>query len=159
MTTPLPELLARVTELNDPASPFVFHVEGERIVGTWDIAHVQYVALLGAGQLDQEYRIEVAFQPDDATYDVDEEHRTASFGGGVSPTGSFHLGGQTTWTKGRQKRFTAGAVAGAIVNTPEGTGNAAAWTFDTDRIKEPLFAFLERNGWQRRKGFFGRLFG
>jgi hypothetical protein len=158
MATPLPDLLARVGELNDPASPFVYAVEGDRIVGTWDIAHVQYVALLGAGQIDQEYRIEVQFQPDAATYSFDETHVTSDFGGGLS-SGGFHLGGSKTWVRGKQKRFTFGGVAGMIVNTPEGTGHAATWTFSTDRIKEPLVAFLGSHGWTRRKGFLSRLFG
>lgn len=158
MATPLPELLARVGELNDPASPFDFSVQGERIIGTWDIAHVQYVALLGAGQIDQEYRIEVEFQPDEATYSLDETHTTSEVAGGIS-SGGLSFGGSKSTFKGTQKRFTFGAVAGAVVNTPEGTGHAATWAFSTDRIKEPLEGFLEANGWTRRKGFFGRLFG
>jgi hypothetical protein len=157
MTIPAEQMLAHVGDLNDPASPFVFTAEGDRIVGTWDIAHVQYVALLGAGQIDQEYRVEVEFQPDDATFSLDETHRSSEIGGGFT-SGGFHLGGKTTWTKGRQKRFSAGGVAGLSVTTPEGTGHTAGWSFDTDRIKEPLIAWLEANGWSRRKGFFGRLF-
>jgi hypothetical protein len=158
MTTALPTLLAHVGDLNDPASPFAFHADGERIVGTWDIAHVQYIALLGAGQIDQEYRVEVDFQPDDATFTLDETHTSSKVSGGFGP-GGFHLGGSTTWTKGPQKRFSAGGVAGLAVTTPEGTGNTASWSFDTDRIKEPLIAWLESNGWSKKKGLFGRLFG
>jgi hypothetical protein len=158
MTTPLPEMLAHVGDLNDPASPFVFAVDGDRIVGTWDIAHVQYVALLGAGQIDQEYRVEVSFDVDDATYSLDEEHRATKTAGGFSG-GGFHLGTTTTWTKGPQKRFSAGGVAGLSVRTPEGEGNTASWSFDTDRIKQPLTEWLERNGWTKKKGLFGRLFG
>jgi hypothetical protein len=37
VTTPLPDLLAAVPSLNDPNEPFSYTVEGDRIVGTWDI--------------------------------------------------------------------------------------------------------------------------
>jgi hypothetical protein len=30
-----------------------------------------------------------------------------------------------------------------------------AWSFDTSKIKTPLFAFLEANGWTHKKGLFG----
>ena len=32
------------------------------------------------------------------------------------------------------------------------------YTFDTDKIKDPLFAFLHQHGWEQRKGFFKKLF-
>ena len=32
------------------------------------------------------------------------------------------------------------------------------YSFDTDKIKDPLFAFLEQHGWARKKGFLKRLF-
>ena len=37
-------------------------------------------------------------------------------------------------------------------------GEASYWSFDTEQIKKPLFGFLEQQGWQRKKGFFGKLF-
>ena len=37
--------------------------------------------------------------------------------------------------------------------------NPVVYSFETSRIKEPLFAFLEQHGWERKKGLLGRLFG
>jgi hypothetical protein len=159
MTTPAPELLARVGELNDPASPFVFRADGGRIVGSWDIAHVQYVALLGAGQIDEKYRIEVELDAEDGTYDLDEHQTSTRVSGGFSTGGSFHVGGSAGGFRGTQTRRQGGFVAGTNVRTPEGSGTSASWSFDTDRIKQPLEAFLAAHGWKRRKGFLGRLFG
>jgi hypothetical protein len=79
MTTPLPELLAQVETLNDPASAFVFHVDGDRIVGAWDIAHVEYVELEDAGRADEVYRIDVEFQPEDETYALEEQQKSSEF--------------------------------------------------------------------------------
>ena len=75
MPTPLPELLAQVATLNDPAQPF-----------------------------------------------ADEEF-------------SFTLGG--------------------VHNTEDGVSPVLAWSFDTDKIKQPLFSFLETHGWKRKKALFG----
>ena len=36
--------------------------------------------------------------------------------------------------------------------------NPVVYSFETSRIKEPLFTFLEQHGWSRKKGFFSRLF-
>lgn len=159
MPTSLPELLSRVDELNSADSPFVFRAVGDRIRGTWDIAHVQYVALLGAGQIDDAYSIDVTFDEDAGTFETDETQTTSSVSGGFSADGSFHFGGSASTFKGKQSRMTRGFVAGTRVTTPEGEGTSASWSFDTERIKRPLFDFLAANGWQKKKGFFGRLFG
>jgi hypothetical protein len=158
MPTPLPELLTRVDELNDPQSPFRFSADGDRIVGTWDIAHVQYVALLGAGQIDEHYRIDAEFEPDSGTYWLDELSQSSDVGAGVGP-GGFRIGGTRSWVKGKQWRLGQGAVGGLFVRTPEGDGNTATWAWDTARVKKHLVDFLEANGWRRRKGFFARVFG
>ncbi|MFJ6651687.1 hypothetical protein ACIQLJ_02695 [Microbacterium sp. NPDC091313] len=159
MPTPLPQLLAAVDTLNDPESPFVFRADGDRIVGTWDIAHVQYVALLGAGRIDDEYSVTVSFDQEAGTYDLDETQSTSELTGGFSTDGSFHIGGSRSTFAGRQSRHTRSFVAGSRVSTPDGDGTSASWSFDTDRIRQPLLDYLAANGWQKKKGFFGRLFG
>ncbi|WP_243226442.1 hypothetical protein [Microbacterium sp. CIAB417] len=159
MRTPLAELLTRVDELNSPDSPFVFRAVGDRIQGAWDVAHVQYAALLGAGQIDDAYAIEVTLDEDEGTFDTDETQTTSKTSGGLSTDGSFHFGGSTSTFTGKQSRMTRSFVVGTRVTTPEGDGTSAGWSFDTDRIKQPLFDFLAANGWEKKKGFFGRLFG
>jgi len=159
MATPAPDLLARVGELNSPDSPFVFRAENGRIVGSWDIAHVRYIALLGAGQIDEKYSIEVTLDPETSTYEVREQQTSSELKGGFTAGGGFHLSGGTSTFRGSQTRRSRGFVVGTHVSTPQGSGTSAEWSFDTDRIKQPLYAFLERNGWTKKKGFFGRLFG
>lgn len=156
--TPLPDLLARLDELNNPAYPFVFRADGERIVGRWDVAHIEYVVLLGAGRIDEEYRIDVTFDQDKGTYAFEEHQRSGESHAAVSPNGTLSFGGSINTFKGSQKRIQRGFVAGTRVRTPDGDGVVAGWDFDTDRIKAPLTAFLEGHGWERKKGLFGRLF-
>ena len=36
--------------------------------------------------------------------------------------------------------------------------NPVVYSFETSRIKEPLFTFLEAQGWTRKKGFLSRFF-
>ncbi|MFG6444069.1 hypothetical protein ACFXQA_02235 [Microbacterium sp. P07] len=158
MTTPLSALLAQVDALNDPESPFAFHVEGDRIVGTWDIAHILYVGLLGAGKIDETYRIEVEFQPDEATYELEEHQRSSDLEGGITTGGTIRFGGSTEGFRGKQTRIQKGFVAAPYVRTPDSEGHLASWSFDTARIKDSLSSFLESHGWSKRKGFFGRMF-
>lgn len=44
---------------------------------------------------------------------------------------------------------------GGANKTDAGVSPVLAWSFDTSKIKDPLFAFLEKNGWTHKKGLFG----
>ena len=48
---------------------------------------------------------------------------------------------------------------GGVNKTDDGISVApVVYSFDTDKIKDPLFAFLQQHGWSQKKGFFKRLF-
>lgn len=158
VTTPVAELVARVEELNSPDSPFVYRAENDRIIGSWNVAHVRYIAVLGAGQIDEDYSVEVTFDPETSTYVLDERQSSSELKGGVTSDGGFRLSGGSSAFRGKQSRRTRGFVAGTHVSSADGTGTSAGWSFDSGRIKQPLLEFLERNGWTKRRGFFGRLF-
>ena len=64
---------ARITaELNPPGQPFSYSCEGDRVVGTWDVADVTYQGLLSAGTIDEDYAITVTLDEQSGTYDVTE---------------------------------------------------------------------------------------
>ena len=160
MTTPLAELLAAVPAINDPSEPFTFTVEGNTIVGTWDIVHAQFVQFdFSAGTVDKDYRIIVSFDTEKQTYDF-TEHQT-------STTGSLGLdgdrvvgGGEKTFFKGKSTSKSFSFSAGGITKDEDGISAAPlVYSFETSRIKDPLFGFLEQHGWTRKKGFLGGLFG
>jgi hypothetical protein len=68
-------------------------------------------------------------------------------------TGGFSFGSSTFSGKTNKKEFSF--ELGGISKTDDGITPVLAWSFDTSRIKTPLFAFLKENGWTEKKGLFG----
>jgi hypothetical protein len=160
MTTPIPDLLEAVPAINDPQEPFAFSVEGDRIVGAWDIvkATTLYPTALEVQHVDEDYRITVELDADKGTYDF-TENRT-------SMTGSADIDGETLKLRGRKQFFSGKSTSrqfsfsfgGITKKDDEITVAPLVYSFETSRIKEPLFAFLEQHGWKRKKTFLGDLF-
>jgi hypothetical protein len=152
--TPLADLLAAVPSLNDPQQPFTYAVEGHKIVGTWDIVKVSSLYPTEVTHVDRDYRLEVALDGDDHSFDYeDQESGTEASldGDGV------HL--EKSFFKGKEKKKEFSFELGGVNKTDEGVSmSPVVYSFDTDKIKDPLFAFLEQHGWERKKGFFRRLF-
>ena len=63
MTTPLPQLLAQVSTLNDPTQPFTFEVKGNEIVGKWDIVRAKTLYPKEFKTIDKKYSITVTLAP------------------------------------------------------------------------------------------------
>ena len=151
--TSKPELLAAVPSLDDPDQPFTFAVEDGRIVGRWDIVKATSLYPTEVTHVDKDYRIEVELDDDEHTYDY-EDH-TSQTHAGVDGDG-LHLEKELFKGKTEKKEFSF--EFGGVNKTDEGVSMApVVYSFDTDKIKEPLFAFLEQHGWEQ-KGFLSRLF-
>jgi hypothetical protein len=152
--TPLADLLAAVPSLNSPDQPFTYGVDGQRIVGTWDIVKATSLYPTEVTHVDRDYRLEVELDEDGHTFDhVDHESATTARadGDGVSFQKEFF--------KGKEKKKEFSFEFGGVNKTDDGISVApVVYSFDTDRIKDPLFGFLEQHGWERKKGFFKRLF-
>lgn len=150
MTTPLKDLLAQVPSLNDPAQPFTFEVDGDSIVGKWDIVRAKSLYPKEFKTIDKKYSITVDFDEKKGTYKYKDREKSSGMsvtGGGLS-FGTSGFSGKTS-----KKEFSF--ELGGINKTDEGISPVLAWSFDTSRIKTPLFAFLEKNGWTHKKGLFG----
>ncbi len=159
MPLSIADTCARVAaELNPPGQPFRYTCEGDRIVGTWDIADVTYQGLVSAGTIDKDYAITVTLDEGEGTYDFSERKTEAESEVGFSG-GRLEFGGSKQVFKGKSigKQWGGGA---ALRATSHGqTGSTWSYEFETSRIKEPLFALLRDAGWEpRRKGFLSRLF-
>ena len=74
MTTPLPELLAAVPSLDNPSEPFTYAVEGDTIVGRWDIVRATSLYPDRLEHLDKDYSITVELDQEKQTYDFTERH-------------------------------------------------------------------------------------
>ena len=159
MTTPLAELLAAVPAINDPSEPFTFTVEGNTIVGTWDIVHAQFVQFdFSAGTVDKDYRIVVSFNEDKDTYEFTETKNDADSSVKFND-GKISFGSKKSVFIGKSTSKSFSFEAGGIYNkAKEGMKPYLTYEFETARIKKPLFDFLEANGWKRKKGFLSGLF-
>jgi hypothetical protein len=160
MTTPVADLLAAVPTINDPQEPFVFAVEGDRIVGTWDIVKATTLFPVGLRleDVDEDYRIVVELDADKGTYDFSED-RTSTTGSADVDGDTLRLGGERQFFRGKSTSKQFNVSFGGITKKDGGiTAAPLAYSFETSRIKEPLFAFLEQHGWQRKKGFLSGLF-
>lgn len=148
---PWSQVLAEAGSLNDPANPFSFGVEGDALVGYWDIAKIRMLGLVGGSAYDDAYRID--FRPvGDGVFDWNEQRSTAQ-----GTVGIGGASGSKTTFKGKSKSFSFGAQVGVGTNKGQPT-NVATYAFNTEAIKAPALAYLERFGWTKKKGLFGRLF-
>ncbi|WP_395638405.1 hypothetical protein [Pseudolysinimonas sp.] len=150
MPTPLPELLALVPTLNSPDVPIVYAVEGDTIVARWDVVNAQTVYPTEFATVDRDFSVTVTFDEKKGTWRSKdhETQSTTSFGpGGIRMEKSFFSG------KKVGKEFHL--ELGGLTRQNGELSPVLAWSFDTARIKKPLFAFLEQHGWTKKRGLFG----
>jgi len=157
--TPLADLLAAVPSLNDPKEPFTYAVDGYKIVGTWDIVKATSLYPTEVTHIDKDYRLEVELDEDEHSYDYeDHESETSATldGDGLHVEKEFFKG------KTKKKEFSfefGGVTESSKSGTDEGVSMAPlVYSFGTDKIKDPLFGFLEQHGWEKKQGFFKKLF-
>jgi len=152
MTTPLPELLAKVATLNDPKNPFTYEVKGNTIVGKWDIVSAKSLYPKEFKTIDKKFSITVELDEKKGTWKAKEKSKES--GGSVSGGGiSFGTSSNTFSGKSTNKSF--GFELGGINKTKDGVSPILSWSFDSAKIKGPLFDLLEANGWTKKKGLFG----
>jgi hypothetical protein len=153
-STPLAELLAAVPSLNHPQQPFTYAVEGHKIIGTWDIVKATSLYPTEITHLDRDYRLEVELDEGEHQYDY-EDHESSTSASAGGDGASF----QKEFFKGKETKKEFSFELGGINKTDEGVSMApVVYSFDTDKIKDPLFGFLQQHGWEQKKGFFKKLF-
>jgi hypothetical protein len=150
MTTPLKDLLAQVPTLNDPAQPFTFEVKGDSIIGKWDIVRAKSLYPKEFKTIDKKYSITVDLDEKKSTYKYKDREKSS---GMTVNSGGLSFGTSGFSGKASKKEFSF--ELGGITKTDDGISPVLAWSFDTSRIKTPLFDFLAKNGWTQKKGLFG----
>jgi len=151
MTTPLRELLASVPTLNKPDQPIVYEVKGDQVIARWDIVRAKSLYPKEYKAIDKKFSITVTFDERKGSYKTKDREKSSnlSFGTGGVSFGTDSFSGKKS---GKEFSFELGGVH---QKDGEGISPVLAWSFDTARIKGPLFAFLEANGWKKHKGLFG----
>lgn len=154
VTTSLADLLAAVDTINDPLQPFTFAVENGKIVGRWDIVKATSLYPTEIDHVDKVYRIEVSLDEGKHTYDF-EETKTSS--GAKLDGGGLSFGTESFKGKSSSKEFSF--EFGGLNKTKDGvSAQPLVYSFETSRIKDPLFGYLQQHGWSRKKGFLSGLF-
>lgn len=151
MTTPLPELLAAVAALNDPQNPFTYEVKGKTIVGSWDIVNAKTLYPTEFTSINKKFSVTIEFDEKKGTFkskDRGSETESSVGSGGIS-FGSSRFSGKSS-SKGGSFEF-----GGASKKKGEAVSPVLSYSWDTDKIKKPLFAFLAENDWTKKKGLFG----
>lgn len=154
MTTPLAELLAKIPSLNDPSQPFTYTVKGSTIIGTWDIVSAKSLYPTEFTSIDKKFEIRVELDEKKGTWKPKEKSKESSAsasGGGLSFGTSTKSFSGKSMDKGVSFEFGG-------VNKKKGEDATIApliYSWDTAKIKKPLFDLLEANGWKRKKGLFG----
>ena len=153
MTTPLKELLARVPTLNDPANPFSFEVKGKSIVGKWNIVSAKSLFPTEYKSVDKKYQVTIDFDEKKGTWKPKEK---SSESGASIGSGGISFGSSSSTFSGKSANKGFSFEAGGISKKKgEAASPVLAYSWDIAKIKEPLYAFLESEGWTRKKGLFG----
>jgi hypothetical protein len=154
MTTSLSELLALALTLNDPAQPFVYTVKGNSIIGRWDIVSAKSLYPTEYKQIDKKFQITVDLDEKKGTWKPKEKTTDsgASFG-----DGTISIGGSVGGFSGKSMSKGASFEFGGVNKKKDEDATIAplVYSWDTAKIKKPLFDLLEANGWKRKKGLFG----
>jgi len=154
MTTPLKELLALALTLNDPKQPFSYTVKGNSIIGKWDIVSAKSLYPTEYKSVDKKFEIRVDLDEKKGTWKPKE--KTTDSGASMAD-GKIKLGGSVSSFSGKSMSKGASFEFGGV-NKKKGEDATLAplvYSWDTAKIKKPLFDLLEANGWKRKKGLFG----
>ena len=154
MTTPLAELLALVPSLNDPNEPFTYEVKGNSIIGKWDIVSAKSLYPTEYKSVDKKFQVTISLDEKKGTWKPKE--KTSDSGSSVGD-GKISFGGNVGGFSGKSSSKGASFEFGGV-NKKKGEDATLAplvYSWDTAKIKTPLFDFLEANGWKRKRGLFG----
>ncbi|GGR43901.1 hypothetical protein J2S40_004188 [Nocardioides luteus] len=162
MPTPLSSLLPQIVTLNVPDQPFSFFSQGRQIIGWWDIAKITSLYPTQATHVDEDYRLTVTLDELRGSFGYNEIRRSTEWVAGFRD-GKFTLGGEKKWHSGNRIEKKWSYQAGGLNRTSVGGSqptvgyDPAVYSFESSRIKDPLFTWLQSHGW-RHKGFLGQFF-
>jgi len=152
MTTPLAELLAKVPALNDPSEPFTYVVKKDTIIGEWNIVSAKSLYPTSFETIDKKFKVIIEFDEKKGSWKPKEK---SSESGAKVSGGGISFGSSSNSFSGKSSNKGFSLTLGGAHQTKDGISPVLAYSFDSDKIKKPLFEFLEANGWKRKRGLFG----
>jgi len=156
MTTPLAELLAAVDGLNDPKNPFSYAVDGDKIVGSWNIVSAKSLYPDEFTSIDKKFSVTIELDEKKGTFKSKDRGSDSASSIGSSGDGSIGLSfGSSSFSGKSSSKGASFEFGGAHKKKGEDVSPVLAYAWDTTKIKKPLFAFLEQHGWKKKRGLFG----
>jgi hypothetical protein len=151
--TPLKDLFAKVPALNNPTEPITYEVDGDKLVAKWDIVRAKSLYPKEFKTIDKKFSVTVDFDEKKGTWKPKEK---SSESGASIGSGGISFGSSSSTFSGKSANKGFSFEAGGISKKKgEDASPVLSYSWDIAKIKEPLYAFLESEGWTRKKGLFG----
>ena len=159
MAAPREHVTTEIVALGTPEVPYVFTATPAGVTGTWDYADARWAGLMAAGTVDRTYRLVVELH-DDGTYSLTDHGSASEARVGSTGGGGFGASYSSTRFRGTVRSKSFNRSYSPIASDHGQVGHTYGWRFDSDEMKDPVEAVLERNGWTaRRRGLWARLTG
>lgn len=155
-------MLPEIVTLNVPEQPFSYFAQGNQIIGWWDIAKVTSLYPTQVTHADESYRLTVTLNEVNGTFDYNEARKSSEWEAGLTDDG-FRLGGEMEWNAGKRVektwtfQFDGLNRSSTGGSDPEVGFGSVAYSFETSRIKDPLFGWLQSHDWGHH-GPLGKFF-
>ena len=135
--------------LNRPHQPWYVTVEGNAIVGRWNVQDPEFMSFFPQMEITDDTKLYTftATLSDKGTWKEEDEIKKASKGVSFSG-GSLSFGKSADSFKGKtnQKSFEFG-----VGKKPDGSTGIVSSKFDTTMVKEPIRNYLIACGWKKGK--------
>lgn len=156
----LQELSQQITTLNSEDNPYQYNINANVITGSWKIADIKWTGIFAQGTIQKDYTITVTLDEAKHAYSFKELQTAQQSEVGADGSGGFSLSKGGSFFSGKTigKQFGAG-IGTSSTPKSDPTANTYQYSFDTGKIKKPLFDLLDQSGWLPEKnGFFSKLF-
>ncbi|MEI7056249.1 hypothetical protein WBG06_10570 [Nocardioides sp. CCNWLW239] len=162
MPTPIAQMLPQIVSLNVESEPFSFFAQGTQILGWWDVVKATSLYPTQVAHIDQSYRLIVTLNDQNGTFDYQDHSAETEARAGFTEDG-FGFGAERSWSSGKMIKKKWHFEFGGVNRSSTGDGDdkvgfqPVVYSFETSRIKTPLFTWLESHGW-RHGSALGALF-
>ena len=138
-----------------PEGAVHLHRKGNSIIAKWDIVSAKSLYPTEYKSVDKKFQVTVDLDEKKGTWKPKE--KSSDSGSSISSDGTIGFGKSVGGFSGKSSNKGVSFEFGGV-NKKKGEDATLAplvYSWDTAKIKKPLFDFLEANGWKRKKGLFG----
>ncbi|HSX48446.1 MAG TPA: hypothetical protein VLF41_03030 [Candidatus Nanoarchaeia archaeon] len=152
MPQSLEVLTQQMLALNTPENPFTVQVQGNQVVATWNIVDAKWYQVFAKAGMKATYQLIVDLDPVKYEAKYTDKNYSIAWEGGLPKVGA-----EISTFQGKEFLVSSGAAYGIKDNMQP--GEIYNFSFDTRKIKRPVFAVLDQCGWKLKGSFIDKLFG